>query len=70
MNETFLYVGLFVFFSSGKKSNKQTNKQKKQTTVHMVHGRRVYKVRSLRGWDITFMGNKIYNVNIIKKLYI
>ena len=33
----------------------------------MVHGRRVYKVRSLRGWDITFMGNKIYNVNIIKK---
>ena len=29
MNETFLYVGLFVFFSSGKKqTNKQTNKKK------------------------------------------
>ena len=40
MNETFLYVGLFVFFSSGKKqTNKQTNKQKnKQTTVHIPKG--------------------------------
>lgn len=35
MNETFVSVGLFVFFSSGKK---QANKQTKKTTVYIPKG--------------------------------
>ena len=35
MNETFVSVGLFVFFSSGKK---QANKQTKKTAVYIPKG--------------------------------